>query len=65
MWTFEVVGVQLHAADHSGVTESEHGPLPARDQQDAVLVLLEKKLLFNSFHFHKGILILQQMKFIC
>lgn len=39
--TFEVVCVNLDAADHSRVTQTKHGPLPTRDLQDPLLVHLQ------------------------
>lgn len=39
--TFEVVCVDLDAADHSKMTKTKHSPLPARDLQDAPLVHLQ------------------------
>lgn len=43
MSTFEVERVDLHAVDHAAVTQTEHGPLRARDLQDPPLVRLQEQ----------------------
>lgn len=47
--TFEVVGVDLDAADHSRMTKTEHGPLPTRNLEDPPLVHLQYNQQGNSY----------------
>lgn len=36
-----MIGVDLNATDYSRMTETKHGPLPARNLQDAPLIHLQ------------------------